>query len=193
MKRKLSEIADISQGSILTRIEDKSSNEIYETITMAELSYYALQSDIEPQQKFVSLKSKNSDKCIFTQEGDIILGLTSGKAMVVDESRVSKLVLSNFALIRIKDRNLVDPYYLCMLFNESSMMSKQLASLFQSTSRVFIILLSDLKDVEIELPDIKKQQSQGKIYDLTRRLTRISRTKTDLKYKLITNQITNLN
>ncbi len=190
---KLDEITNISQGSILTRIEDKSFGTSFETITMSELSYYNLQSDAAPVAKSVLVRDKNIEKCTFTKYHDIVIGLASGKAMVIKKERENKLVLSNFAVLRIKDENIVDPYYLCWVINENSSFSKKMTSLFQSSSRVFIILLSDLKEITISLPSIDVQRKIGRIYDLSRQITRLKHSKAELNKKIINQEISNLN
>lgn len=160
---------------------------------MSELSYYNLQSDIIPVPKCVLLRDKNIEKCIFTKYHDIVIGLASGKAMVIERERSDKLVLSNFAVLRIKDTDKVDPYYLCWVINEDSTFSKKITALFQSSSRVFIILLSDLKEITIDVPPIEIQQTIGQIYDLSRRITRLNHSKDELSKKIIYQQISNLN
>ena len=190
---KIAEIADVSQGSILTRIKSVGSNGVsIEALTMQELSYYCNQSDVIPVTNQIVVDNKRFNNCLISKEQDVIIGLSSGNAMVIEKDRTNKLVLSNFAVIRINDLNILDPYYLCWLLNEDRRVKAQLTSLTQKTSRVIIIPISTFKDVEIECIDIEKQRKIGVIYDLTRRDTRIKRQKAKLRNKILNEELSNI-
>lgn len=190
---KIAEIADVSQGSILTRIKSIDSKGVsIEALTMQELSYYCNQSDVIPVPNRVVVDNERFNNCLISKEHDVIIGLSSGNAMVIEKERTNKLVLSNFAVIRINDLNILDPYYLCWLLNEDRRVKAQLTSLTQKTSRVIIIPISTFKDVEIECIDIEKQRKIGVIYDLTRRDTRIKRQKAKLRNKILNEELSNI-
>ena len=108
----LTKLADIIQGNIPTRIEVPSGQSI-ETITMQELNYIANVSDDLPIEKYLTVQSDKIASYSLTKEYDVVVGLSSGKAIVIEQSRARKLVLSNLAIIRIKDINVLDPHYLC--------------------------------------------------------------------------------
>lgn len=190
---KIAEIANVSQGSILTRIKSVNSKGVsIEALTMQELSYYCNQSDVIPMPNCVVVDNERFNNCLISKEHDVIIGLSSGNAMVIEKDRTNKLVLSNFAVIRINDLNILDPYYLCWLLNEDRRVKAQLTSLTQKTSRVIIIPISTFKDVEIECIDIERQRKIGAIYDLTRRDTRIKRQKTKLRNKILNKELSNI-
>lgn len=190
---RIAEIADVSQGSILTRIKSVDSKGVsIEALTMQELSYYCNQSDVIPVPNQVIVDNERFSNCQISKEHDVIIGLSSGNAMVIEKDRTNKLVLSNFAVIRINDLNILDPYYLCWLLNEDRRVKAQLISLTQKTSRVIIIPISTFKDVNIECIDIKKQRKIGAIYDLTRRDTRIKRQKAKLRNKILNEELSNI-
>lgn len=186
MKYKINQLADISQGSILTRIKSQDNTGVYsEALTMQELSYYCNQSDAIATTNEVVVDKDRYKNCLFSQVGDVLVGLSSGNAMVIGDERADKLVLSNFAVIRIKDNKKLDPYYLCWMINENNEVKKQLVPLYQKTSRVVVIPISTFKDVEIECCSIEKQVKIGKTYDLSRKLARIKRLKVDTANKII--------
>lgn len=188
MKHKLSDLAEVWQGSILTRI--KALNGIKsEYLTMQELSYYCNQSDIKPEPSFVMIDKAKHKNCYFSQKGDVIIGLASGKTMVIEEERSNKLILSNLAILRIKDTKALSPYYLCWLINESDIVRKQILPLYQKTTRVKVIPLSTFKEIEIEYPNLERQVKIGKTYDLIRRKLRISRNKSSLCYEIINSEL----
>ena len=186
MRYKISELTDISQGSILTRIKSKDNNGIHsEALTMQELSYYCNQSDEQAIANLIVVDRDRYENCLYSQTGDVIVGLSSGKAMVIEKERANKLVLSNFAVLRIKNRGKLDPYYLCWMINENNDVRRQLLPLYQKTCRVVVIPISTFKDIEIECCTYDKQVKIGKAYDLSRKIVRNKRLKTDVAYNLI--------
>ena len=192
MKYKISQLATVFQGSILTRIKSTSSTGVTsQTITMQELSYYCNQSDEIGSTNTILIDNERYKNCFFSQTGDVLVGLSSGNSMVIDQERSGKLVLSNFVIIRINDFNKLDPYYLCWLLNESNDVRRQVNFLYQKTSRVVVIPISELKDIEVECCDISKQRQIGMTYNLTRRLVRIKRLKIDVANKLVNHCLNN--
>lgn len=176
---KLSEIAEITQGNILTRIKPGSQFDEtieFDSISMQELSYIVGQSDIlEKSSKVKVLKEKESS-CVLTKQKDIVVGLSSRKAFVIDETRSNNLLLSNFALIRILDTNILDPHYFCWLLNEDLQFQKYIDQKMQGSANVIILSINNVKDMELELPDIEKQKMIGEIYELGRQRDRLSKT-----------------
>jgi len=176
---KLSEIAEITQGNILTRIKPGSQFDEtieFDSISMQELSYIVGQSDIlEKSSKVKVLKEKESS-CVLTKQNDIVVGLSSRKAFVIDETRSNNLLLSNFALIRILDTNILDPHYFCWLLNEDLQFQKYIDQKMQGSANVIILSINNVKDMELELPDIEKQKMIGEIYELGRQRDRLSKT-----------------
>lgn len=186
MRYKINQLADISQGSILTRIKAQDNNGVCsEALTMQELSYYCNQSDDVAAVNAVVVDKNRYENCLYSQTGDVLVGLSSGNAMVIEKERAGKLVLSNFAVIRIKDKKKLDPYYLCWMINENNDIKRQLLPLYQKTSRVVVIPISTFKDIEIECCPIDKQVKIGKTYDLSRKLVRTKRSKVDTAKKII--------
>ena len=186
MRYKINQLADISQGSILTRIKAQDNNGVCsEALTMQELSYYCNQSDDVATVNAVVVDKNRYENCLYSQTGDVLVGLSSGNAMVIEKERAGKLVLSNFAVIRIKDKKKLDPYYLCWMINENNDVKRQLFPLYQKTSRVVVIPISTFKDIEIECCPIDKQVKIGKTYDLSRKLVRTKRSKVDTAKKII--------
>ena len=186
MRRKINQLATVSQGSILTRIKSSTNNGVSsEAITMQELSFYCNQTDYPGSANEVIIDKERYENCLFSQVGDVLVGLSSGNSMVIEKERAGKLVLSNFAAIRIDDPQKLDPYYLCWLLNENSDVRRQLQLLYQKTSRVVVIPISAFKDIEIECCGIERQRKVGKAYDLARRLVRAKRLKADKAIKLV--------
>ena len=193
MRYKISELAEISQGSILTRIKSSDSSGIKaEALTMQELSFYCNESDILPNANYVLVDINRNANCLYSQIGDVLVGLSSGNAMVIEADRAKKLVLSNFAVIRIKNKKKLDPYYLCWLLNKNNEVKRQLQLLYQKTSRVVVIPITAFKDIEIECCNIKEQIHIGQVYNLSRKLLRIKRLKAEKVNKFINNSLSDL-
>lgn len=185
----LSKLTTIIQGNIPTRIETAFGMQI-ETISMQELNYLANVSDDEPVVKYLSVQEDKIGAYSLTKSYDVVVGLSSGKSIVIEPNRAGKLILSNLAIIRISDFGNLDPYYLCWYINNNKSAIKELNKLKQATAAVSVIPLSMLKSFDIVLLPIDKQRIIGKISELKRqrdRLTQIIETKkTDiLLHKLI--------
>lgn len=164
----LKQLASIIQGNIPTRIEVSEGVSI-ETITMQELNYIANVSDDLPVEKHIVVQGDKLNTYSLTQNKDVVVGLSSGKAIVIDNKRANRLILSNLAIIRIKDTNLLDPYYLCWLINNNK---AEIRKMQQGTTAVSIIPLSKLKSFEVTLVPIETQRTIGKIDELKRQRDR---------------------
>ena len=182
---KLQSLANIIQGNIPTRIEVATGQSI-ETITMQELNYIANVSDDLPIAKYITVQSDKIGTYSLTKEYDVVVGLSSGKAIVIESNRADKLILSNLAIIRIKDTEKVDPYYLCWFINSNKAAIKKMQ---QGTSAVSIIPLSMLKSFEVELLPIETQRTIGKINELKRQRDRLTHSIETKKTDILTQQL----
>lgn len=181
----LQHIANIIQGNIPTRIETTIGLSI-ETITMQELNYIANISDDLPVEKYITVQGDKLESYSLTKEKDVVVGLSSGKAIVIESNRANKLILSNLAIIRIKDTEKVDPYYLCWFINNNRSAIKKMQ---QGTSAVSIIPLSMLKSFEVELLPIETQRTIGKINELKRQRDRLTHSIETKKTDILTQQL----
>lgn len=188
---KLEEVSEIVQGAIYTRI--KPSNDIDEcalldTISMQELNYTIGNSLTYEKLESKVLNSKIAS-CIFTKEDDVLIGLTMQKAMVITLERSGKLALSNFAVIRIHDKNVIDPNYLCWLINENSYFRKLIDQSSQGTSYVSIVSIATLRNLEIPIIEIEKQRKIGILYQLSIERKKIGEKLEQLKDNLLKSNI----
>lgn len=181
----LQQIANIIQGNIPTRIETTIGLSV-ETITMQELNYIANVSDDLPVEKNITIQGDKLESYSLTKEKDVVVGLSSGKAIVIESNRANKLILSNLAIIRIKDTEKVDPYYLCWFINSNKAAIKKMQ---QGTSAVSIIPLSMLKSFEVELLPIETQRTIGKINELKRQRDRLTHSIETKKTDILTQQL----
>lgn len=185
MVEKLSDIADITLGTILTRVNAGMHDDAIstETISMQEVSFYAGKSSIEPEKLFSNIKKDKINSCIFTKKGDILLGLTSRSAMVIDSSRENMLVASNFLKIRIHDTNLLNPMYLCWLINENSFITNYFEKIKQGTAAVHVLTATEVRDIPIDIIPIDKQNKIANYYKLYLEKYRIDLKLAEMNYK----------
>ena len=181
----LQSLANIIQGNIPTRIEVTTGQSV-ETITMQELNYIANVSDDLPIEKYITVQDDKIGTYSLTKKYDVVVGLSSGKAIVIESKRADKLILSNLAIIRIKDMSKVDPYYLCWFINNNRAEIKKMQ---QGTSAVSIIPLSMLKSFEVTLLPIETQRTIGKISELKRQRDRLTHSIETKKTDILTQQL----
>lgn len=195
MSTKLSNLSEISLGTILTRVKPKSELQSFKqisTISMQELSYICGKDDSPFDEIISKIDIEKVDKCLLTKENDIVIGLSSQMAMVITKERADSLLLSNFCLVRVNDTNLLDPYYFAWLFNENSIMKHQLTSSMQGQSYVKMITLDVIRDLDLDLPPINKQILIGKIYYQSIRKNRYERRLIELKQLLLNKKLENI-
>lgn len=191
MMVKLEAISEIVQGAIYTRIKsDNSIDEctLLDTISMQELNYTIGNSLTYEKQESKVLNLKISS-CTFTKQDDVLVGLTMQKAMVITSERSGKLTLSNFAVIRIHDKNVLDPNYLCWLLNENSYFKKVIEQSSQGTAYVSTLSIATLRGLEIPLVDIDKQRKIGQLYQISIQRKKIGARLEELKDYLLKAQI----
>ena len=193
-KLKLNEIAEIYQGSILTRIKPVNQLDEVEadSISMQELSYYVGILDSFDNYTKSKISASKLPSCIFTKQKDIVVGLSSRKAMVIEEERSNKLLLSNFALVRV-DVNKLDPYYFCWLLNENLQFQKNLEQKVQGSAHVFILPINTLKESELDLPNINIQRKIGLLYDLYRKREHLDKQIMEKEKLVINYQLNKMN
>jgi restriction endonuclease S subunit len=163
----LSELAEIIQGNIPTRIEVKDGMRV-ELLTMQDLNYFANLSNEETTTKYIRVQSDRIKSLSFVKEGDVVVSLSSCKAVVIDIKVVNRLVLSNLAIIRIYDKDALDPNFLCWYINRNPNAIKKFKQLQQGTHTVSIIPLSTVKNIDLEIIPISVQRKIGIIYELQR-------------------------
>lgn len=182
----LEQVSSIVQGSIYTRVKpihDTDDSIDLDSISMQELNYRLGDSDAYDYSSVKVSKTK-IDNCVLAKEYDILVGLTMQKAMVISKELIGKLVLSNFAIISILDRNILDPYYLCWLFNENNKIKKIIDQNAQGSSYVYTLSIATLRDIEIPIIDIELQRKIGRLYKLF-----IDKKQIEIKLKKLTEQL----
>lgn len=174
----LNDLADIWQGNIYTRIKPtgKEGENVLtcKAVTMQELSDYdGFISTAKEEVKEIKI-SAGKKRILITKENDVLVGLASRNAMVINKATADRIVLSNFALIRIKDFKMLNPYYLCWLFNCNLHFQRMLENLAQGSTAISILLVESLRKVDIKLIPLPDQKKIGNVYNLARNRKRIA-------------------
>ena len=180
----IEDIANITQGSILTRIKDDSGIP-FKAFTLQQLSYYINASDFSGTFNEIKVNIDKIENLCIAKENDILVGLASGKAMKVSKQDDGCVVLSNFIRIRLKNIEKFDPDFICWIFNENVDTHKYLASQTQGTARVSIIPLSFIKCLNVDLIPLQEQKKIGRIYQLKRKKIQILQKKEKIKSTVV--------
>lgn len=153
---KILEIAEINVGRNVTRIvkEDLKKSTFY---TFDDLNY-----DLTHVTDEYSQQDRKSRSTHVTTSGDIIFSFVGTKAAVVTEENSGKLLNQNFAKI-VVDATCMDPYYFCYVVNESIGVQRQKYSVMQG-SIIPKMTPAILKEITVDLPQLKKQTSIGRAY-----------------------------
>lgn len=138
MKRKLSEIAELSLGTNPSRVKD--------------VPLYT-QEDLELS--LIHCREPNG----------FIISLFTNKASPKGDEKTGKVLTSNFVECNV-DTNVLDPFYFCYLFNEDKDIKEQISKmhLMSTVASVKRIPVQALAQLEVELPDIETQRAIGRTY-----------------------------
>ena len=138
MKKKLSEIAELSLGTNPSRVKN--------------IPVYT-QEDLESS--LIHCREPNG----------FVISLFTNKAAPKGNEKAGKVITSNFVECNV-DTNVLDPLYFCYLFNEDKDIKEQINKmhLISTVASVKRIPVQSLSQLEIELPDIDKQRSIGRTY-----------------------------
>lgn len=125
-------------------------------------------------------KYKKCSSKSFTQEGDIILALVSGKVAIVTKANVNKGLKNTMAKCELKNsQNIIDPWFFCYFINESFEFNN--ARLYGLIGKARVLTIKELEKLIINLPPISTQETIGRAYKNLCRLNYLN----DHKKKLI--------
>ena len=154
--KKLEEIAEIFSGVQISRFKDKFSKK-YPVIKNKFLKDEILEYDL------VNISNGINQK-YFSKKGDIIISLSQpNKVSILHEE--GYIIPMYFAVIRLKES--FDPFFIYHLL-DSEGFHKQLYSFLEGGS-LKIIKVSDLKRIQIRIPDYEKQVEYAKFFNLVDR------------------------
>lgn len=151
--KKLDEIAEIFSGVQISRFIDETSDKV------PLLKNKFLKGDILDY----SLEHISNDinKKYFSKKGDIIISLSQPNTVSILKEE-GYVIPMYFAIIRLKEG--YDATFIYHFIN-STVFHKKLHTLLEGGA-LKIIKVADLKNIEIEIPDLEKQKNYGEFLDL---------------------------
>jgi hypothetical protein len=166
---KIDNIGSVTHGATLARIEAKSYDDFYTypIFTMQDLSRETGQHSTKEEIQKANICKNKFDLSYLSKINKVVIGLTSYKAMVINEAHSNKLITSNFAVIEF-DESKIDPFYFTWYFNEHHEIQKQLAIAMQGTI-IRALSIQMLRELEVPLPQLDVQMKIGKVYKLRKR------------------------
>lgn len=182
---KLKFLGKVNHGLIISRITarpDEQKEEI-PLFTIQDLNIETKSYESKIENKTVSVSKENFDKELLAKENMVVIGLTVHKACIINKNHVGKIIPSNFSYMYL-DENEIDLNYFTWYFNENPNIKKQLQIASQGSMGIMAISIQMLRELEIELPDIKVQKQIGKVYELRLRKEKILYEKNILEKKL---------
>lgn len=168
MIAKISDIAEIQGGIVLSRKEAKSQDESYCTYKRLTLRAFDRTgilhiSDLEDFYACDSL-----DNALFTKKGDVLVRLLSPMYPVyVEGDYEGILVPSQFAVLRVKDTKVVLPEYLRLYLAQNTIQDLVLS--LESGTAQKAVKIKTILNLEISIPALEIQQKAVKIDTLSRR------------------------
>ncbi|MEK4925038.1 restriction endonuclease subunit S [Cytobacillus sp. FSL R5-0569] len=177
---KLEEIVTVKTGRNQSRLNDNPPLVVY--------SYEDLINDLDglhmdfKGDHFINGDSNLSDSYA-TNEGDVVFSFVSSKAGIVSKQNQGKIINQNFARLII-DTEQLNRQYLCYALNESQSIKKQMAISMQG-STLPKLTPAILKELELTLPSIKKQQVIGQAYFIIRKQQALAKQQAALEEQLV--------
>jgi restriction endonuclease S subunit len=181
---KVESLGKVSHGVTLSRVEAKpgEKSEVYKLFTMQDLSKETGQYGLKVEIQEVTVNIEKFDKRLLSKEKMVLIGLTSYKAIVINNEHRDKIIPSNFAIVEL-DFNLVDPFYFAWCFNEHPEIEKSLQVAMQGTI-IKALSIQMLREIEMPIPSLDVQKNIGKIYELKKRKEKAIFEKNVLEEKL---------
>lgn len=153
----LGEILKFNAGPNRTRIKN----------IPQDLCYLATDIDVDLAQVDCKCSTTNTvvqKESFFTKEGDLIISLIKDKACIVTKKNANKCLTAAFIKCEY-DKEKVDPWFICYFINESESFKKQKHIRNGLNGLSYLHITSDIiRQVEIELPDLKTQKLLGMLY-----------------------------
>lgn len=173
---KLEEIANISQGIPLNRIRIKKGMKTRKehVYSFEKESEMLIPLDIDETQQKIPL----------AKEDMIVLNLTSYNAKKIEKESIGKIIPSNYIIIEIKNKNIVDPDYLEWYIDKSQSFARELHKIKQG-SIVLSIPINELRSIRLKLPSIDFQRKLGKVSKLNKKREELYRERKELIEKLL--------
>lgn len=168
---KLKELIKIESGVNTVRLKD---NE-YELYTLEDVNY-----DLGHGEDY---KHEVSYRKNIVARGDIVTNTVGNMNSIVHTKNSGKLLNQIFMKLSINNKEILDPWYLCYLLNESEYIKYQEASIMDG-SVIKKLTKVNLENLEVNLPTIDEQRKIGEAYKETLRKYTLITEKAELEKNL---------
>lgn len=194
---KLSDIADIIPGTILSRVKPANSFEKTRSLPLAvmqDISYYSGSNlNVAPETAKAEILISKQPQCVFTKEGGLLYGLTQFRSIVVTKKLSGRLVPSNLVILKIRNKT-IDPWYLMWVLNEGPCSKDNIFPRIQGQGIVKLLSVANLRELEVPAPPPKaKQEEVGGLYRLLLEKKRIQKQIDDSENILIQEALKKMN
>jgi len=154
---KLNELMSFTAGQNTARIQKSCKDDMLYTAE-------DLDSDLAGSGGNSNIKS-DVDKDYIVKSDDCIICTTRSQAGITTKATAGKYLNINYVKCRF-DRDVLDPWYFCYIFNESPFIRRQIAMFQQGTSvSILKLTIKIIGDLSVKaLPDIKTQKTIGSLY-----------------------------
>ncbi len=168
MNVRVSDIADVQGGLVLSRKEAKNSVEeicIYRRLTLRSLNSSGYIDDSELEDFYAAGKLENA---LFTQADDIAVRLSYPlDPVLITENSRGLLVPSQIALLHIKDSTTIIPGYLRLYLTQKDVLGRVQQMERGTAQRT--IKIGTILGLEMIVPDMETQKKLVAIDELSRR------------------------
>ncbi len=167
MRVKLGRFGEIRQGVVLNRIKVKEgeAEERYPLLTISRLLQEEEGICLE-EPPMITVSKMKQDSFRIAREGMILIGLTSfHKAVVLTKDKEGMMIPSNFLILEFPG-GIMDAHYFAWYFNESPYRQSMTDSIIHGEGKVKVLSIQQIRDMEIEVPDLVTQMSIGNLYSL---------------------------
>ena len=168
MVAKISDVAEVQGGIVLSRKEAKTQEESYCSYKRLTLRAFDRTGRIHVSDLEDFYACESLDNALFTSKGDVVVRLLSPMYPVYVENNYENiLVPSQFAVLRVKDREVIMPEYLRLWLAQKSIQDRVLD--LESGTAQKAVKIKTILNLDISIPPLEVQKKAVMIDTLSRR------------------------
>ena len=168
MVAKISDVAEVQGGIVLSRKEAKTQEESYCSYKRLTLRAFDRTGSIHVSDLEDFYACESLDNALFTSKGDVVVRLLSPMYPVyIDDNYENILVPSQFAVLRVKDQSVMMPEYLRLWLAQNSV--QELVLSLESGTAQKTVKIKTILNLEMTIPSLEVQEKAVKIDMLSRR------------------------
>ena len=168
MVAKISDVAEVQGGIVLSRKEAKTQEESYCSYKRLMLRAFDRTGSIHVSDLEDFYACESLDNALFTSKGDVVVRLLSPMYPVYVENNYENILLpSQFAVLRVKDREVIMPEYLRLWLAQKSIQDRVLD--LESGTAQKAVKIKTILNLDISIPPLEVQKKAVMIDTLSRR------------------------